>query len=155
GRLLWVDIEGETLHAYDGRDLSVPVGAMLGSCAPCDDGDVLLSLQDRLALLSGETLVDFPWPSDVRANDGACDPSGRFWGGSMALDERPGAAALYRWDGRELVQQLDGLTIANGIGWSPDATLMYYIDTPTKRVDVFDYDGEISNRRPFVHIDRG
>src|SRR5262249_10125526 len=60
GRLLWVDIEGETLHAYDGRDLSVPVGAMLGSCAPCDDGDVLLSLQDRLALLSGETLVDFP-----------------------------------------------------------------------------------------------
>jgi sugar lactone lactonase YvrE len=150
GRLLWVDIEGRKLHV---GDEAIDVGARIGACAPCDDGDVLLALQDRLALLSGETLVSFPWPADVRANDGACDPAGRFWIGSMALDQRPGAAALYRWDGRELVQQLDGLTISNGIAWV--GSRMYFIDTPTKRVDVFDYDGEISNRRPFVHIERG
>ena len=151
-RLLWVDIEGGKLYE---NDRPIPVGARVGACAPTDSGDVLLALQDRLELLSGETLVRFPWPADVRANDGACDPQGRFWIGSMALDQRPGAAALYRWDGRELVQQVDGLTISNGIVWAPDATRMYFVDTPTKRVDVFDYDGEIQNRRTFATIDRG
>lgn len=115
---------------------------------------MLLALQDRLALLRGGTLVPFPWPADVRANDGACDPSGRFWIGSMALDERAGAAALYRFDGVRLVLQLGDLTISNGLAWSGDR--MYVIDTPTRRVDLFDYrDGEISNRRPFARIDRG
>jgi sugar lactone lactonase YvrE len=151
-RLLWVDIERGELYV-NGR--ATPVGARVGACAPTDSGDVLLALEDRLALLSGKTLVHFPWPAGVRANDGACDPQGRFWVGSMALDQRPGAAALYRWDGVELVQQLEGLTISNGIGWSPDETRMYFIDTPTKRVDVFDYDGEIHDRRTFAAIDRG
>jgi sugar lactone lactonase YvrE len=156
GRLLFVDIEPGELHVFDGtRDTVTPLGAMVGACAPTDDGDVLVALADRLALVEGGTLVEFSWPADVRANDGVCDDQGRFWVGSMALDERAGAGALYRWDGTELVQHLDGVTISNGIGWSPDRTRMYYVDTPTKRVDVFDYDGEIANRRTFATIDRG
>jgi sugar lactone lactonase YvrE len=155
-RLLFVDIERGQLHSFDGeRDTVRQLDAMVGACAPCEDGDVLVALADRLALVDGGTLVEFPWPSDVRANDGVCDDEGRFWAGSMALDERPGAGALYRWDGSELVQQLDGLTISNGIGWSPDRTSMYFVDTPTDRIDVFDYDGEIANRRVFATIDRG
>jgi sugar lactone lactonase YvrE len=156
-RLLFVDIEAGELRAFDGaRDTVTQLGAMVGACAAADDGDVLVALADRLALLDGGTLVEFPWPSDVRANDGACDDTGRFWIGSTALDQRQGAAALYRWDGSQLVQQLDGLTISNGIGWSPDRTRMYFVDTPTKRVDVFDYaDGEIANRRTFATIERG
>jgi sugar lactone lactonase YvrE len=156
GRLLFVDIEPGELHAFDGtRDTVTQLGAMAGACVPADNGDVLVALADRLALVEGGTVVDFPWPADVRANDGVCDDQGRFWIGSMALDQRPGAGALYRWDGAELVQQVDGVTISNGIGWSPDRTRMYYVDTPTKRVDVFDYDGELANRRTFVTIDRG
>ena len=155
-RLLFVDIERGELHAFDGeRDTVTQLGAMVGSCAPTDEGDVLVALADRLALVEGGTLVEFPWPSDIRANDGVCDDDGRFWVGSMALDQRPGAGALYRWDGEELVQQVDGLTISNGIVWSPDRSLMYFVDTPTNRIDVFDYDGEIANRRTFVTIDRG
>jgi len=155
-RLLFVDIERGELHAFDGvEDTVTQLGAMVGACAPADNGDVLVALADRLALVDGGTLVEFPWPADVRANDGVCDDDGRFWIGSMALDERPGAGALYRWDGTELVQQLDGLTISNGIGWSPDRTRMYYVDTPTHRIDVFDYDGEVAHRRTFVTIDRG
>ena len=156
GRLLFVDIERGELHSFDGtRDDVTQLGVLVGACAPADDGDVLVALADRLALVRGGTIARFPWPVDVRANDGVCDDQGRFWIGSMALDQRPGAAALYRWDGSELVQQLDGLTISNGIGWSPDRTRMYFVDTPTNRVDVFDYDGEIANRRTFATIDRG
>ena len=61
--------------------------------------------------------------------DGACDPQGRFWAGTMAYDEAPGADCLYRLelDGT-CTRVLDGLTISNGIGWSPDG-----LPLPTRR----------------------
>ncbi|MES1247606.1 MAG: SMP-30/gluconolactonase/LRE family protein [Actinomycetota bacterium] len=154
GRLLWVDIERGELHAWDGATHDcTQLGTRVGAVAPTEDGDVLLALQDRLALLDGGTLVPFPWPAEVRANDGNCDPEGRFWIGSMPLDEHSPVAELYRFDGVSLVPQLDGLTISNGMGWQ--GPRMYFIDTPTGRIDVFDYDGEIANRRTFARVDRG
>lgn len=98
-------------------------------------------------------------PPGVRMNDGACDAAGRFLAGSMADDESPGCGTLYRLDPDHAVAELiAGVTISNGIGWSPDGTLMYYIDSPTRRVDVLDYDpvtGAISDRRTFAAIDAG
>ena len=91
-------------------------------------------------------------------NDGACDPQGRFWAGTMAYDESPGAGALYRLelDG-SCTTVLTGLTIANGIGWSPDARTMYLNDSGTGRVETFSFDGAsgaISDRRTLVESDR-
>ena len=96
--------------------------------------------------------------TDVRMNDGACDPQGRFWAGTMAYDESPGAGALYRLelDG-SCTTVLTGLTISNGIGWSPDASTMYLNDSGTGCVDAFRFDGAsgaISDRRTLVHIDQ-
>jgi sugar lactone lactonase YvrE len=75
----------------------------------------------------------------------------------MAWDARPEAGALYRLDpDLNLTRLIDETTISNGLGWSPDGGTMYYVDTPTRRIDAFDYDlasGAISNRRPFVEID--
>ena len=87
-------------------------------------------------------------------NDGACDPQGRFWAGTMAYDESPGAGALYRLelDG-SCTTVLTGLTIANGIGWSPDGTTMYLNDSGTGCVETFRFDGAsgaITNRRTLV-----
>ena len=95
--------------------------------------------------------------TDVRMNDGACDAVGRFWAGTMAYDERPGAGALYRLelDGR-CTTMLTGLTISNGIGWSPDGTTMYLADSGTARVDAFDFDptsGDLGRRRTIITID--
>jgi sugar lactone lactonase YvrE len=74
----------------------------------------------------------------------------------MAYDRTPGAGALYRLDpdGSTSVV-LEHVTISNGLEWSPDGTRAYYNDTPTYRVDVFDYDGEagLVNRRPFVRVE--
>ena len=68
----------------------------------------------------------------------------------MAYDEAPGAGALYRLDldgGRRLM--LDGVTISNGLAWSLDGRTMYYIDTPTRRIDAFSYDaGDRRDRGP-------
>jgi sugar lactone lactonase YvrE len=91
-------------------------------------------------------------------NEGGCDPDGRFCCGSMAYDKTPGAGALYRLDADLSVHVvLEGVTISNGLEWSPDGSRAYYNDTDTYRVDVFDYDRDagLVNRRPFVRLQPG
>jgi sugar lactone lactonase YvrE len=88
-------------------------------------------------------------------NDGGCDPDGRFYCGSMAYDKRAGAAALYRLDPDGSVRAvLDGVTISNGLEWSPDGGRAYYNDTATGRIAVFDYDrgSGLTGRRTFAEI---
>jgi sugar lactone lactonase YvrE len=94
----------------------------------------------------------------VRMNEGGCDPNGRFYCGSMAYDARSGAGSLYRLDPDGSVRVvLTDVTISNGLEWSPDGSLAYYVDTPTGRVDVFDYDVEsgLTGRRPFARPEGG
>jgi sugar lactone lactonase YvrE len=82
-------------------------------------------------------------PAGRRMNDGACDPQGRLWAGTLAYDFRPGAGALYRLDRDghfELV--LEDLTISNGLGWSPDGTTMYLADSGPRLVHAFAFDPE-------------
>jgi sugar lactone lactonase YvrE len=94
------------------------------------------------------------WAHDeARMNEGGCDPDGRFWCGSMAYDRKPGSAALYRLDpDRSIRVAMTGVTISNGLEWTPDGSLAYYADTATHQVDVFDYDRDagLTDRRPFV-----
>lgn len=166
GRLLWVDIEAGVLHLFDparAEDRSIPLGSRVGAAAPTLGGGVLAALADRLVLVdlkdeSVRTLVEIPHGPELRLNDGACDPAGRFWVGSMALDEASGAGALYRYSpDAGLERVLSEVTLSNGLGWTPDGHGMYFVDSPTYRVDLFDFDvatGAISGRRPFVSIDR-
>jgi sugar lactone lactonase YvrE len=164
-RLLWVDIDGKALHRFDpasGEDEATPMPAKVGSAAPTADPDrVLVALADRLAIVevrSGELepLAAFPHGPGVRSNDGSVDPAGRFWVGTMAEDESPDQGALYRYEGGELTTVLEPISLSNGLDWRGDR--MYYVDTPTKRVDLLDYDeatGAVANRRPFTHIEEG
>jgi sugar lactone lactonase YvrE len=133
-------------------DLSGTVSAI----APIvgDDG-WLISLDRGIAHLSPDgsvrRIVEIA-PEGSRTNDAACDPQGRFWAGTMS--ERPGAAALYRMeaDGRTEMM-LDGLTISNGLGWSPDGHTMYVADSGPATVRAFDFDGDrgtISNARVLI-----
>jgi sugar lactone lactonase YvrE len=92
----------------------------------------------------------------IRLNEGGCDPTGRFFCGGLAYEQTAGAASVYRLepDGTASVA-LENVTISNGLQWSLDGALAYYIDTPTKRVDVFDYDasdGTFHNRRALADV---
>ena len=164
GRLLAVDIEGRVLHRLDpgtGEDRPLELGERVGVAMPVEGGGLLLALERRLAVLDEatdtlRTVAKFPHGEGVRTNDGACDPAGRFFVGTMALDERPGGGALYRLtpgEGLELV--CGAATISNGLGWSPDGRRMYYVDSPTRRVDVFAFDpesGRLGGRETFARI---
>lgn len=166
-RLLWVDIEAGELHLFDpasGEDRVLPLGSRVGAAAPMGGGGVLVALADRLATVDPETravrtLVEIPHDESMRLNDGACDPAGRLWVGSMALDFAPGVASLYRYShAGGLDRVLSDVTLSNGIGWTPDGRGMYYVDSMTYRIDLFDFDvetGAISARRPFAAIERG
>jgi sugar lactone lactonase YvrE len=160
-RLLWVDIEGCELHILEGgEDRSIRLETMVSAAAPTTGRAVLVALADRLALVDlGDaavtTLARLPHGPELRSNDGACDAAGRFWIGTMALDLTPGAGALYCYDG-EVRRMLDGVTLSNGLGWTRDNTLMYFIDSAQHRVDIFDFDlpsGSLGERRPFVAIE--
>jgi sugar lactone lactonase YvrE len=165
--LYWVDIEGHEVHAFDpatGRDRSFALGDSVGTVVPRARGGVALALGRSFAALDLETrrLSVLAEPEEEKArlgnrfNDGKCDPRGRFWAGTMALSEAPAAGGLYRLDPDGSVHRmLAGVSISNGIAWSAGADLMYYIDTPTREVAVFDYDdatGAISNRRVAVRF---
>jgi sugar lactone lactonase YvrE len=115
---------------------------------------VFAATQDGVlkALLAPIELED----TSIRTNDAKCDATGRMWVGTMAFDFRPGAAALFSFDSDNLKEMVSTLTISNGTGWSVDHKLMYFIDSPTKRVDIFDFDlerGELRNRRPFLSLE--
>ncbi|MEC4762104.1 SMP-30/gluconolactonase/LRE family protein [Mycobacterium sherrisii] len=107
-------------------------------------------------LSSFERLVDVTLDPNVRTNDGGCDPFGAFVIGTMAYDERPGGGVVYRvTPDHRVTEVLSPVSISNGIQWSADGTRVYYVDTPTRRVDAFDVDPETgawSNRRPHICV---
>ena len=169
GRCLYfVDIMRGRVHRWlPGTDAprTFEVGADAGSVGAVtlsDTNDLILAARDgfaRLNPLTGAVMPIAPVEADrpnQRMNDGKSDPAGRFWAGTMALDETAGAGSLYRLDGDDRVHtMLGGVTISNGIDWSNDAETMYYIDSPTRKVDMFDFDlasGAIANRRTLVRI---
>jgi sugar lactone lactonase YvrE len=163
GTLLWVDILGRRLHRYDpGRacDDWVQLDELVSAALPRASGHPLLGLPDGFYEVDGRKLSRLvPLEADRpenRTNDAACDPEGRLWAGTMALDERTPSGGLYRIDADLTVTRvLDGTTISNGLGWGPGGDRFYFIDSPTRRIDVFDYDaaaGAIDNRRPFAAV---
>jgi sugar lactone lactonase YvrE len=169
--LLWVDILGRQMHrgtlSADGaleHIETISVDRHIGAVAPAAGGGYVLAAGPGYLFIDDTGAVrELAQPeagrrTEVRMNDGACDPQGRFWAGTMAYDESPGGGALYRLelDG-SCTTVLTGLTISNGIGWSPDASTMYLNDSGTGCVEAFRFDGSsgaISNRRTLVHIDQ-
>jgi sugar lactone lactonase YvrE len=165
GTLVWVDIMGQAVHVYDpatGQDLSVDVGQPVGAAAPRESGGLVLALRDGFATLDADS-KDLRWVAQVEAdvptnrmNDGKCDAAGRFWAGTMAFEVTPGVAGLYRLDPNyQVTRVVSGITLSNGLDWSPDNERMYYIDSVTQRVDAFDFDldgGQLSNRRTLFAI---
>jgi sugar lactone lactonase YvrE len=161
GGLRWVDMLAGDLLSLDagGGVARRHVGSVVAAVRPRRGGGAVLALERGFALEDSDGAVThLPelWSStEVRMNEGGCDPDGRFYCGSMAYDQRPGAATLYRLDPDLSVHTvLSGVTISNGLEWSPDGSRAYYNDTATHCISVFDYhaDSGLTHRRTFAVV---
>lgn len=166
--LLWVDIHAGLVHTFDpagGAGEAVDTGQPVGAVALREAGGLVLAVRDGFALLdpgaAAPRLVaalELDEPR-TRMNDGKCDAAGRFWAGTMDEEEQAPLGSLYRLDPDGTVTpMLADLYLSNGLGWSPDRRTMYHVDTPTRRVDAFDFDlgaGAIGNRRTAVDLEPG
>jgi sugar lactone lactonase YvrE len=166
GVLYWVDIDRCAIHRFDpvsGEDDAVDTGEPVGSVALRSGGGLVAACKSGFALLDGWGSPLQPFVAveadrdETRMNDGACDSRGRFWAGTMHAGLEPCHGSLYRLDPDATVTRMLGdVSISNGVGWSPDETTMYYVDTPTGGIDAFDFDadaGTIGRRRRLVTID--
>lgn len=167
GRLHWVDIERHQIHQLDpasGVDVCVTVDRAVGTALPRTDAPGWIAgLRDGVALLDEFGVVErhVAVEADLhtnRMNDAACDALGRFWTGTMDEAGAEGRAALYRVDPDLGVSRLvDGVSLSNGIGWSPDGATMYYVDTVAETLDAFAFafdlgDGAVSARRTLADL---
>jgi sugar lactone lactonase YvrE len=168
-RLHWVDITRGRIHWLDTTDPTAvrgtcEVAEMVGFAAPTADPAVwAVGLKSGLGFVrlpSGPvTRFAAPEPDlpDNRFNDGKPDPAGHLWGGTMVMRGGGRTGSLYRVDGNlHVARQFDGVGISNGLAWHAGRRAFYYIDTPTLRIDRFDWDaasGAISGRRSFVEFD--
>ena len=165
--LVWVDITKGLVHRFDPgteRDEVFEVGQPVGAAVPTSSGKVALAANSGFLLLDPATgeidpIVELEDPQPgTGMNDGKCDPVGRFWAGTKDVEGGRALGSLYRLDAdHRLTKVLTDVTTSNGLGWSPDQRTMYYIDSPTYRIDAFDYDvtsGAVSNRRLRVEIPR-
>jgi L-arabinonolactonase len=162
----WTDISGRTLwrlHPASGKASHWDMPERVASFALCDDPDILLlALASRLAFWrigSGELmpLMDVEPGKPTRANDGACDRQGRFVFGTLhEPDSGPKQAVggFYRLDRHLELEHLPlpGVIISNSIAFSPSGDLMYYCDSPDKRIMCVDYGDTLGEPRVFVDL---
>lgn len=169
GELWWIDIEGRSLNTYNPKTKTTrtfDVKHRIGTVVPSQDGlSAILALQTGVWKLNLETeAMTFVSQvesdtANIRLNDGKCDPAGRFWVGSMHLQQTQYKASLFRItpDKKQtfLKKMQDSVTISNGIIWSLDEKTMYYIDTDRGNVRAYNYDkktGDITNERVVITV---
>jgi len=168
--LVWVDILSGRVHLSEAdgkRRHSFDVGVHVGAALPAEGGGWLLVTSDGFALLGRDGTVTglldvHAADPHLRFNDACCDPAGRAFAGTMRYDEQPGEGTLYRLDVGTVqlaaVPVLEARGLCNGIGWSPDATTMYFVDTLAHRVDAHPYDtgtARMGPARVLCEIDPG
>jgi sugar lactone lactonase YvrE len=142
--LYWVDIENGEVHIFEphtNRHRMWPAHKRVGAVVAAANGKLMLALQGEIAEMDPKTgevkrIIELEGHiQDNRCNDGKVDPAGRFWIGTMQVKCQPGKGSLYCIDGKfQVKKMLSGLTISNGMGWSPDNQYMYFIDSADNNV---------------------
>lgn len=166
GRAGWVDVVGRRVLWRDvesGDTGEIPAPSEVSAAVPRTNGGLVLLLAEGPVLADPDGTLHVLDPYDdpepgvlVRANDAKADPAGRLWFGTMSRDLSTPRGALYRLDPGTTTPRriLSGVICSNGLGWH--GSLMYYADTLTNRIDVFDYDeatGAVAGRRPFASLE--
>ena len=153
---MFLDIRGKCIiKRTSNSNEKIELPAQIGCMALCENGDLLVALEDAVYRMSNGTLVRAHQDIKIkgrRFNDGKVGPDGSFYVGTTD-DNKEGA--FYRLKDGILTELFDGCGCSNGLEWTNDKKFMYYIDTPKQMVEIFDFDmesGEITKRRKFMDI---
>jgi sugar lactone lactonase YvrE len=166
--LYFVDIHRPAIHRFkpaNGDVSTWPMAENVGSIGFRASDGLIAALRRNFAGVNTNDGAVQPLQSplfaatDMRFNDGRCDRGGRFWAGTVQESRKAGLAALFRLDAHgNCKNMLDGLTVSNGISWSPDDRVMYLADSWDRSVYAFDFDlaqGSMANRRLFAKFPDG
>jgi len=167
----WSDIQACTMYRYSPAANELQSWSMperVGCFGFIDDGKSATPRRLIVAFASGIAYYDLQtcqteWlarpEADIagnRFNDGRVDRQGRFWAGTMVEDKSLSCqlGSLYAIDaGGTCLQKTSGITISNGLCWSPDSSVLYHADSPLNQIYAYDFDavsGAIGNRRVFA-----
>lgn len=166
--LYWIDIAAHHIHRFDWEKKQHQQWKMpdlIGALVVCQAGGLIAAIGNEIMHFDTtteklESICEiFPkHRTDLRPNDGKCDRAGRFWVGVANLDVHHPKGGLFCLDKGKLTQHESGITISNGLGFSPDDKIFYYTDGLKQRIYQYDFDlvkGTISHRRLFVQLDQG
>jgi sugar lactone lactonase YvrE len=163
-KLYWLDIPNGSIYRYDPREGShqrVYAGEVIGGFTIQADGSLLLFMARGAVRIwkQGElstVIEEIPEEQDARFNDVIADPEGRVFCGTMSTSTPRRPRCLYRLERNgSIIRLLEGIGISNGLGFTPDLRQMYYTDSSTGEIYVFDYDrrsGAISNQRVLIRV---
>lgn len=149
-RFYWVDITGQAVYARDwagGPTKKLAMPDPVGSVALRADGGLVAALRHSIAFCDidhGTIEVIRELETDLsgnRFNDGAVDPAGRFWFGSMNLAETNPTGAFYCLNPDSTVSRaFGGIICSNGPAWSPDGQTMYHVDSTRRVIRAYEFD---------------
>lgn len=166
GTLIFVDCHFGHIHRWSPETGAIEtreVDQTIGAALPCQTGGLVATSKNGLLFIGDNGPPDLIAPIETdlpgnRMNDAKCDSRGRLWSGTFSTVFERGAGSLYRIDPNlSVTRAVTGIRVSNGIAWNGSETLMYFNDTMSRGIDVFDYDidrGTLSNPRRFVGIDR-
>ncbi|BFZ16390.1 hypothetical protein BsWGS_19429 [Bradybaena similaris] len=170
--LYFVDIVTGGIHRWDsktGQESKINLDGTVGFVIPCERGGLVAGLGRTISHVDWDTanttvLAEVEQGTKNRFNDGKCDASGRLWAGTMGFETTPGIVdsgqgSLYSFSAdHKLTKHLGSIDISNGIDWTDDNSVMYYIDSVPRKVYAFDFninEGTISNQRTVVEYEPG
>jgi L-arabinonolactonase len=168
-QLWWTDIPGRKLYRYDWNSTTTQIldtPERVGSFGLVEGSETLI-----VAFASGVALYDpyqksVEWmarPEEIipgiRFNDGRVDRFGRFWSGTLIEGgSHANGGTLYSVSTGELRRHFSGIAISNGLCLSPDGALMYFADSATRTIRVFEMlepAGTLGNSRVFAQTPEG
>ncbi len=165
--ICWVDILLGKIHEYTPGTKShktISVNQMIGAVAICKSGHFVGALKNGFGFIDRKSgavsMIANPEPHlpGNRFNDGKCDPQGRFWAGTMSHTDEPKKGSLYLLDKNLTVtEKIKKVSTSNGLAWSNNHGILYYIDSPTQKVVAYNFDkksGEIKNKRTIVELSK-
>ena len=164
-RLYWVDILHPAVYRYDpktGQNESCELSKLVSAILLAENDLLLVATQDGIEWLNFDeaTLEPFVHPEEGirenRLNDAKVGPGGSVWVGSMRVDASKPSGGLYRITTDQVVERkATGITVSNGLGWSPDGSTFYFVDTVPGLIYAYDFDpgvGTLNNRRIFATV---